>query len=387
MLREKQFVLCFFWPVCVLALLNANCRDDVDDRVSVLLHFRAMVGDEEARCGEDYLGLGMADTTAQLADARLFVSEVAVRRKSDGVWQSVDLDTSIWQRGGTGGVALLDFEDGSGACADSGTLEKNSTVTGEINVSTVSNKAMASIESQLPSSDKSFHCIDHRNEGVQNPGEQNQPIGGMPKVEHQNIGHVSLEHLQARKFDIMIAKESLPTTLDAPAPNLDMYRAYDGLRFSVGIPFEQNHIDAALASAPFNVPGMYWTWQGGFKFLRVDWQVAGDTPSRWNTHLGSTGCESDAPTMAPAKACGRPNITTVEFLDIDFSRDDIVIDLAKIIKGVRLEENTVDSPPGCMSNPGEPLDCTPVFTSLGLKFETGSCVDNCSEQTVFCATN
>lgn len=75
-----------------------------------------------------YDDVGSTNVRAQLADARLFVSGLQVR-DVDGEWVDLELEDSIWQRNG---VALLDFEDGTGACADSGTDEMNQTIYGNV---------------------------------------------------------------------------------------------------------------------------------------------------------------------------------------------------------------------------------------------------------------
>lgn len=277
-----------------LPLALAACGDDEgsDNGATreVSLSFAALVGDAPVDCDTTYSGLGTSDASAKVADARLFVSEIALR-DADGTWVPVELETTDWQNSG---AALLDFEDGTGACEDSGTAEMNGVVTGSVAEGT-----------------------------------------------------------------------------------------YDAVQFRVGLPFELNHVDATSAPAPFNVPGMFWVWQGGFKFLRVDWAVEGGEVARWNIHVGSTGCASDAPTIAPTSACSAPNtgVVTVEGVDID--ADTLAIDLAALVAEVDLMGNIESTPPGCMSSPGEPADCGPVFAAVGLDFDTGACASECGDQTVF----
>ncbi len=280
--------------VSALALgsVAAGCGDDIAEPATrdIALFFEATVDAAPASCSTLYAGLGGSAAEAQLADARLFVSQIEVRASS-GEWVSLDLDSSEWQHDG---VALLDFEDATGACADSGTSETNTAITGV-----------------------------------------------------------------------------------APAGEYDM------VRFRVGVPFALNHLDSATAPAPFNVPGMFWTWQGGYKFLRVDWLVTGGAVPRWNIHIGSTGCESSAPTEAPADLCARPNLTTIEVGPLDLDTDIIAVELASLVAASDLVSNATDTPPGCMSSPGEPQDCDPVFTALGLSFDAGECVDGCASQALF----
>ncbi|MEL6579530.1 MAG: MbnP family copper-binding protein [Cyanobacteria bacterium J06621_12] len=45
---------------------------------------------------------------------------------------------------------------------------------------------------------------------------------------------------------------------------------YQSLQFTMGVPKKLNHNDAAIAPSPLNLTSMWWNWQGGYKFLRVD---------------------------------------------------------------------------------------------------------------------
>lgn len=45
---------------------------------------------------------------------------------------------------------------------------------------------------------------------------------------------------------------------------------YTSLQFSLGVPKKLNHEDAAIAPSPLNLTSLWWNWQGGYKFLRVD---------------------------------------------------------------------------------------------------------------------
>jgi uncharacterized repeat protein (TIGR04052 family) len=91
------------------------------------LKFEAMVGDEPAECGTIYSGLGTTAEAAEILDLRFYVynvrliddagMEVPLALEQDGVWQVEN-------------VAMLDFEDGTGACADTGTTNLRSEVRG-----------------------------------------------------------------------------------------------------------------------------------------------------------------------------------------------------------------------------------------------------------------
>ncbi len=55
-----------------------------------------------------------------------------------------------------------------------------------------------------------------------------------------------------------------------------------------------NHANPAAALAPLNVGSMFWTWQLGYKFLRLDVRRQDSDTSAWSLHLGSEGCQSNA---------------------------------------------------------------------------------------------
>ena len=52
---------------------------------------------------------------------------------------------------------------------------------------------------------------------------------------------------------------------------------YTGIRFTLGVPFNLNHVDPTTAPAPLSSTAMFWTWQGGYKFLKVDMTSSGST--------------------------------------------------------------------------------------------------------------
>ena len=269
---------------------DSTTAGDGDGDAAVSLNFTAVVGSQAVACGTEYT-LGSADTTATLADFRLFVSnvrliddggaEVPVALTQDGKWQYESL-------------ALLDFEDGSGACQDGGTTDLNGAVVGTV------------------------------------------PAG-----------------------------------------------TYDGVAFDLGVPFEFNHSDTATAPSPLNLPSMFWNWQGGYKFARIDVRPTGGDP--WNVHLGSTGCVSDGPTDAPEAECGKPNRPSVRLTGFDPLTTPIQMDLAALLEGVDVSSNTMDTPPGCMSNPTDTAECPALFSNLGLSFDSGACESGCADQSFFSA--
>jgi uncharacterized repeat protein (TIGR04052 family) len=97
---------------------------------SVTLNFRALFGDQDFACGQEYTDQGTPPTVVTPQDFRLYISDVRLIN-SEGVEVPFSIEERSPFQGG--GVALLDFEDGSGACLN-GNSEMNSTVTGTVPV-------------------------------------------------------------------------------------------------------------------------------------------------------------------------------------------------------------------------------------------------------------
>lgn len=148
------------------------------------------------------------------------------------------------------------------------------------------------------------------------------------------------------------------TVIEGTAPEGD----YVGVRFTVGLPSEVNHSDASIASSPLNITDMFWSWQSGYKFIRIDGASAA-LPD-WRFHLGSTGCVGN-PALGVVTTCAATNDSDVELADMDLVADSIRLDVAELLSDTDLDTNAVDTPPGCMSNADDP-DCTPYFEALGI---------------------
>jgi uncharacterized repeat protein (TIGR04052 family) len=174
---------------------------------------------------------------------------------------------------------------------------------------------------------------------------------------------------------------------------------YRGVQFTLGLPFALNHADNLLAASPLNLSAMFWNWQGGYRFFKVDLAAAqttgmgggmhmgataaaagepmdkpmhaaaaeagGHGNGGFLVHLGSTGCASAASTAAPATACANPNTVSVTFADFDATADSIVIDLASLLQFSDVTSNTEGTSPGCMSAATDP-ECAPIFRGFGL---------------------
>lgn len=159
---------------------------------------------------------------------------------------------------------------------------------------------------------------------------------------------------------------------------------YIGLRFSLGLPPERNHIDPTTVQGPLGEPGMFWTWQAGYKFVKVDVKVegpSGTAPVRNNIHLGSTGCASPAPMMAPSAGCTRPNLAQVTLFPFDVHTQQLELALDSVL-GPALAQSDARAL-NCMGGPSEPVHCEAVVRSFGLDPQSGRCLNDCAGQTIF----
>lgn len=232
------------------------------------LKFAVEVNGGDFSCAGEYQ-LGTANTSVKLSDMKFFVSEVAVIDAA-GAEVPVTLDDDgMWQYGG---VALLDFEDGTGACAN----------------------------------------------------------GTAPTRHHLTGVHDAAEVV--------------------------------GVRFTVGVPFELNHQDVATAQSPLNLAAMFWSWQGGYKFLRLEGSAEGGAGFR--VHVGSTGCE-----MAngfDVSSCSSPNRIEVSLPSHDVATP-VVVDVDALFQAIDMTPDAENRSTVCMSAPDQ-VACAPLFETLGLPF-------------------
>lgn len=243
---------------------------------SITLTFAAEVNGAPFACGQAYEGVGLASSKLDVLDLRMYVhdfrlvdgaTEIPLTLEQDGTWQ-------------VEGLALLDFENKQGKCAN-GTAQTNVTVRGTV------------------------------------------PAG----------------------------------------------TAYDGIRFRLGVPFEQNHADASTAPSPLNLSALFWSWQGGHKFLRADLLRDG-TSNGFAVHLGSTGCTGN-PSSGEMVSCSNPNVGGVELSNFDASSDTIVFDLGAVVAATDFTKPDGGGATGCLAGKSDP-ECGPILERLGVDLATGA---------------
>lgn len=153
--------------------------------------------------------------------------------------------------------------------------------------------------------------------------------------------------------------------------------AYTGLKFDIGLPFEVNHKDPTRAPSPLNLSRLFWNWNGGYKFARIDMKSTG-MPQGWVLHLGSTDCTpNNGPTSVPT-TCANENKPSITLAAFDAATQTVQFDLAALLAQSNVDVNTKDTASGCMSGGNDP-ECKGLFATLGLPFNDTKAVT----QTVF----
>lgn len=137
------------------------------------------------------------------------------------------------------------------------------------------------------------------------------------------------------------------------------------MSFLLGLPFELNHGNPLLAEEPLNHSDMFWTWQLGHKFIRMDVssEVSEEKTEHWAFHLGSIGCDSASSMRAPAESCAHAN--TFEVMITDFKPN-----LPVYIHVDRLIENAQLTQDNCMGNPDDEA-CVPLLKNLAAESQGG----------------
>ncbi len=276
------FIACSVWHYYTYQKVNAAQTQEVT------IKFAAKVGNKPFSCGSNYK-LGKSATTVTPLDFRLYISDISLIDNNNKSIPLVLKQDGKWQYQN---VALIDFENKTGACTN-GTVETRNIVVGTI------------------------------------------PQG-----------------------------------------------QYKGLKFTLGLPENLNHEDSTLAPSPLNLTSLWWNWQFGYKFARIDFAQSAKTQSTeiyqhkngekeagnaFFIHLGSTGCQAETTSQKPTMKCTNPNTAIVNLTNFDSSKNTIAIDIAKLVGDTDLTRNQENTAPGCMSEPND-KDCMGIMAGFGIPF-------------------
>jgi uncharacterized repeat protein (TIGR04052 family) len=154
--------------------------------------------------------------------------------------------------------------------------------------------------------------------------------------------------------------------------------AYTGVRFAIGVPFDLNHANPLTASAPLDRAELFWSWQSGYKFLRMELT---DQEHAGAFHLGSTGCSSASALRPPAQPCSQPNVMRIELRDFDPSRQTIEVRVAELVVALKSSNQAA-----CTGDYASDSACVSAFALTGIDPKTGACASQdgvCSSQRLF----
>ena len=110
--------------VLALALTGFSTMAAAADPVQIDLQFAGEFAGQPFNCATQYNNIGTSDTTVEVSDYRLYVSRIRLLDASGAEVPVTLRDNGPWQHDD---IALLDFENASGACAN-GTEDTNSVV-------------------------------------------------------------------------------------------------------------------------------------------------------------------------------------------------------------------------------------------------------------------
>ncbi|WP_168204015.1 MbnP family copper-binding protein [Aliikangiella coralliicola] len=129
-----------------------------------------------------------------------------------------------------------------------------------------------------------------------------------------------------------------------------------GIKFIVGVPPEINHKNPLTLAAPLNQPDMFWTWQLGHKFIRMEFA---NSAEEWIFHLGSTGCRSPSPVRPPKEACKNPNAPKVVLNNFS-AKHHVALNISAFLEGIDMQDNS-----NCQSSLDTPA-CQLLLPRVGI---------------------
>jgi uncharacterized repeat protein (TIGR04052 family) len=183
----------------------------------------------------------------------------------------------------------------------------------------------------------------------------------VPLALHQDLkwqrDNVALLDFADDQGKCVTGNPDIRSVVEGYAPPHDDYRS---VAFKLGVPDDKNHNDGALAPAPYNATGMWWSWSGGYKYMRLDLTSAAQPV--WYFHAGSTNCSG---TTVTGFKCDALNIARIELDDYDPEKALVVFDVARFYAGSNLSVKDEKTTAGCMTSKDDP-ECAPLFSTLGV---------------------
>ncbi len=173
--------------------------------------------------------------------------------------------------------------------------------------------------------------------------------------QHRNVALLDFENASGTCVNgTMLTNDRVRGRVAAPAGT-----RWTGLRFKLGVPQDLNHQNPAAAPSPLNLSTLFWAWQSGYKFVRIDGRSGANAV---NIHIGSTGCTGNA--MMGTVTCTEPNRPEVTLTGFDPTRNAVVADLARLVATTDVSRD-MGGAPGCMSGLTDP-ECRTILPTLGI---------------------
>ena len=292
----------------LLLLLALAIFGTASAQQTVTLNFAATLVGQEVTCGVLYEGVGAEGSTVEFQDMRFYVSDVRLLT-AEGEEVPLTLDQGQWQHQN---VALLDFEDGTARCAESGNEATNSTVTG-----TVAEGDYTGVVFNM----------------------------GVP---------FDLNHA-----DVATA----PTPLNVSSMWWSWQSGYKHAR--IDLMSHTMRQGAMMAMQEGETTGGSATGGGTGGDSVASGHSGAPSAGLWPIHIGSTGCVSEASVISPETPCANPNLMEVRLENFDLENGTIIADVSSLLEGVDVSQSLETAPPGCMSGPEDP-DCNALFGNLSL---------------------
>ncbi len=145
--------------------------------------------------------------------------------------------------------------------------------------------------------------------------------------------------------------------LDASKELMKLATAF---RFTLGLPFTENHANPLTQPSPLNDSSMFWSWQDGHKFFRVDLRQKENPEHTFSYHLGSVGCVSESAVRPPDKSCTFTNRVNVI---LPTNQLDYELELAVSLPHLIMQTNIVKSD-GCKFEAPDTGICNRLMRNL-----------------------
>jgi hypothetical protein len=325
----------------MLGLLCGVANAETAQR-EVVIHFALQSGADAVDCSHDVKGLGVNKIGAKLRDARFYLSAPALIDEA-GKAVPIELTESEWQYAN---VALLDFEDKTGTCTGSASM--NDSIKGVV----------------PPGKYKGFTFV------VGVPSVLKDAAGKELVLNHSNFATAAAPlDIQGMAWNWQAGRKFIRLELQ---PDGGVTRQPPKPRGAEGGEEKAKTAEGGGERAGGRGGAGEGGGEGGraSEFWKTETLASNPdgtiTVKTWMLHFGSTGCKGDAMT-GEIVSCAAPNRAPVTFAAFDPQKQRVVFDVAALLAGVDLNRDAGGAT-GCMSSASDP-ECAEIYAKLGLNLK------------------